>query len=179
MGPSRTSCRPSRPAAAGDPDIVAKLKKGHDIGGTTFKVHIDGYNLLPFLSGKEPCPRNGFIYWSDDGDLMALRVQRSRIVFAEQNAKGIPRSGGRRSRRCAFPSCSICDRIRSGGRGQHQVERLVCRARPVSVRRAGDRAPVARELRRVPTATKSGELHCRSNRRETDAEIVGPAYSII
>ena len=50
---------------------------------------IDGYNLLPFLSGKEPCPRDGFIYWSDDGDLMALRVQQYKIVFAEQLATGL------------------------------------------------------------------------------------------
>ena len=66
-----------------------QLKKGHDIGGTTFKVHLDGHNLLPFLSGKEPCPREGFIYWSDDGDLMALRVQQYKIVFAEQLATGL------------------------------------------------------------------------------------------
>ena len=51
---SLTDFLPTFAAAAGEPDIVAKLKKGHDIGGTTFKVHIDGYNLLPFLSGKEP-----------------------------------------------------------------------------------------------------------------------------
>ena len=86
---SLTDFLPTFAAAAGDPDIVAKLKKGHDIGGTTFKVHIDGYNLLPFLSGKEPCPRDGFIYWSDDGDLMALRVQQYKIVFAEQLATGL------------------------------------------------------------------------------------------
>ena len=73
---SLTDFLPTFAAAAGDPDIVAKLKKGHDIGGTTSRCIIDGYNLLPFLSGKEPCPRDGFIYWSDDGDLMALRVQQ-------------------------------------------------------------------------------------------------------
>ena len=86
---SLTDFLPTFAAAAGDPDIVAKLKKGHDVGGTTFKVHLDGYNLLPFLSGKEPCPREGFIYWSDDGDLMALRVQQYKIVFAEQLATGL------------------------------------------------------------------------------------------
>ena len=48
-----------------------------------------GYNLLLFLSAKEPCPRDGFIYWRDDGDLMALRVQQYKIVFAEQLATGL------------------------------------------------------------------------------------------
>jgi arylsulfatase len=43
---------------------------------------------MPFLSGKEKCPREGFIYWSDDGDLMALRFQQYKLVFAEQNARG-------------------------------------------------------------------------------------------
>jgi arylsulfatase len=80
---------PTFAAAAGEPDLVAKVKKGYKIGDTTFKVHLDGYNLLPFLSGKEKCPREGFLYWSDDGDLMALRVQQYKIVFAEQTGTGL------------------------------------------------------------------------------------------
>lgn len=61
-------------AMAGDDQIVEKLKKGHTIGEKTFKVHIDGYNLLPYLTGKaEKSPRKGFIYFNDDGDLVALR----------------------------------------------------------------------------------------------------------
>ena len=48
-----------------------------------------GYNLLPFLSGKEPCPRDGFIYWSNDVELMVLRVQQDKLVFAEQLATGL------------------------------------------------------------------------------------------
>jgi arylsulfatase A-like enzyme len=59
-------------AAAGEPDIIEKLKKGHKAGDKTFKVHIDGYNLLPFLTTKgERSPRKGFMYFSDDGDLVA------------------------------------------------------------------------------------------------------------
>ena len=171
---SLTDFLPTFAAAAGDPDIVAKLKKGHDIGGTTFKVHLDGYNLLPFLSGKEPCPRDGFIYWSDDGDLMALRVQQYKIVFAEQLATGLqvwrePLKQMRIPKMFDLRSDPFEAR-----RGQHQIQRLVRRARPVPVRRAGGRAPVARELQRVPAATKGGELHGRSDRREADAEIVGP-----
>ncbi len=81
---------PTFAAAAGEPDLVEKVKKGYAIEGKTFKVHLDGANLLPFLSGKEKeSPRKGFLYWSDDGDLMALRVNQYKIVFAEQRAKGL------------------------------------------------------------------------------------------
>jgi arylsulfatase len=81
---------PTFAAAAGEPDLVAKVKKGYKVGDTTFKVHLDGFNLLPFLSGEEKkCPREGFLYWSDDGDLMALRVHQYKIVFAEQTATGL------------------------------------------------------------------------------------------
>jgi len=81
---------PTFAAAAGEPDLVEKVKKGYKIGNTTFKVHLDGFNLLPFLSGKEKeSPRKGFLYWSDDGELMALRVNQYKIVFAEQKATGL------------------------------------------------------------------------------------------
>ncbi|MFI4932440.1 MAG: arylsulfatase, partial [Burkholderiales bacterium] len=81
---------PTFTAAAGEPDLVEKVKKGYDIGGKTFKVHLDGFNLQPFLAEKEKeSPRKGFIYWSDDGDLMALRINQFKLVFAEQRAKGL------------------------------------------------------------------------------------------
>jgi arylsulfatase len=81
---------PTFAAANGETDLVAKVKKGYKIGDTTFKVHLDGYNLLPFLSGKEKeSPRKGFIYWSDDGECMAMRIGRFKIVFAEQRRAGI------------------------------------------------------------------------------------------
>ena len=81
---------PTFAAANGEPDLVEKVKKGYKIGDKTFKVHLDGYNLMPFLSGKEDkSPRQGFIYWSDDGDCMAMRMGRYKIVFAEQRSKGL------------------------------------------------------------------------------------------
>jgi arylsulfatase len=80
---------PTFAAANGDTALVEKVKKGYKIGNTTFKVHLDGFNLMPFLAGKEKeSPRRGFLYWSDDGDLMALRVDQYKIVFAEQRATG-------------------------------------------------------------------------------------------
>jgi arylsulfatase len=76
-------------AMAGEPNIVEKCKKGHKAGDKTFKVHIDGYNLLDFLT-KEGVrsPRQGFIYFSDDGDLVALRFQNWKAVFMEQRCPG-------------------------------------------------------------------------------------------
>jgi arylsulfatase len=76
-------------AMAGEPDVVEKLKKGHQANGKTFKVHIDGYNLLPYLTGKEEkSPREGFIFFDDDGNLVALRYDNWKCVFMEQRAVG-------------------------------------------------------------------------------------------
>jgi arylsulfatase A-like enzyme len=87
---SHTDMLPTLAAAGGDPDAVEKLKKGFKSGNKTFKVHIDGYNLLPFLKGDvKKNPREGFLYWSDDGDLMALRVGNWKCTFMEQRAKGL------------------------------------------------------------------------------------------
>jgi arylsulfatase A-like enzyme len=76
-------------AAAGEPDIVEKLKAGHTIGDRTYKVHIDGYNLLPYLTGEvESSPRPGLVYFSDDGDVLALRFDNWKVVFMEQRVQG-------------------------------------------------------------------------------------------
>jgi arylsulfatase A-like enzyme len=76
-------------AAAGEPDVVDKLKAGHTIGDTTYKVHIDGYNLLPYLTGEvDESPRKGMVYFSDDGDVLALRFDNWKVVFMEQRVQG-------------------------------------------------------------------------------------------
>lgn len=80
---------PTLLAAAGEPDIKEKLKRGHKAIDKTFKVHLDGYNLLPYLTGKEEkSPRIAFFYFSDDGDLVALRYDNWKMVFLEQRAAG-------------------------------------------------------------------------------------------
>src|SRR6476646_9374997 len=62
---------PSFMAAVGDADITNKLLKGYSAGGKTFKVHLDGYNQLPYLTGQqERSARNEFIYFNDDADLV-------------------------------------------------------------------------------------------------------------
>ena len=86
---SHTDMLPTLAAIGGDPNVVEKLKKGTKLGKKTFKVHIDGFNLLPFLKGEvKENPRKGFLYWSDDGDLMALRVGDWKCTFMEQRAHG-------------------------------------------------------------------------------------------
>jgi arylsulfatase len=76
-------------AAAGEPEIVDKLKAGHTIGETTYKVHIDGYNLLPYLTGEtDKSPRPGLVYFSDDGDVLAIRYDNWKVVFMEQRVQG-------------------------------------------------------------------------------------------
>jgi len=76
-------------AAAGEPHMKERLLGGHTAGRKTFKVHLDGHNLLPHLTGKEAtCPRKEFFYFSDDGDLVALRYDNWKAVFMEQRCEG-------------------------------------------------------------------------------------------
>ena len=80
---------PTLLAAASDLDVTQKLLKGYSVAGATFKVHLDGYNLLPYLTGQEPrSPRRVFFYFSDDGELLNVRYENWKFVFAEQRAPG-------------------------------------------------------------------------------------------
>jgi arylsulfatase len=79
-------------AMAGEPDVMDKLKKGHTANGKKFKNHIDGYNLLPYLTGDEQeSPRKLYVYFSDDGDVLGMRYDNWKIVFMEQRATGTMR----------------------------------------------------------------------------------------
>ena len=76
-------------AAAGDTDVADRLKQGTDLGGTTYKVHLDGHNQLDYITGAvDESPRKHFFYVSDDGDLTALRYDNWKLVFLEQRAPG-------------------------------------------------------------------------------------------
>lgn len=80
---------PTLLAAAGVPDIKERLLKGYRIGNKDYKVHLDGYNFVPYLTGKEKKgPRTEFFYFNDDGGLTALRYDNWKIIFAEQRAPG-------------------------------------------------------------------------------------------
>ena len=65
------------------------MLKGQKVGDTTFKVHLDGYNLMPAFKGEGAWPRNEFIYWTDDGNVAALRYNNWKVTFLVQNAHGM------------------------------------------------------------------------------------------
>ncbi len=79
---------PTLLAAAGAPDVPEKLLTGYQAGDKHFRVHIDGYNLLPYLLGEaDASPRKFFFYVNDDGMVVALRLGDWKAVFYEQRAK--------------------------------------------------------------------------------------------
>ena len=74
-------------AMAGDTEIIDKLKQGYQAIGRTYKNHIDGFNLLPYLTGEvKQSPRNFYFYFSDDGDMLAIRYDNWKLVFMEQRS---------------------------------------------------------------------------------------------
>ncbi|MGH7680835.1 MAG: arylsulfatase [Candidatus Eiseniibacteriota bacterium] len=80
---------PTLLAAAGDTAVVSKLLKGYSVGGKVHKLHLDGYNQLPYLTGAQPKgARQSFFYFNDDGDLVGLRYANWKIVFMEQRSPG-------------------------------------------------------------------------------------------
>ena len=80
---------PTLMAACGDADVTGRLLAGWQLGERTYKVHIDGYNLLPHLTGQQPqSPRKEFFYFSDDADLLAVRNGDWKFVFCEQRVEG-------------------------------------------------------------------------------------------
>jgi arylsulfatase len=79
---------PTLLAAAGDTKVKEDLLKGRKAGNMTYKVHLDGYNLLPALKGEGQWPRKEFIYWTDDGSVAALRYGDWKASFLKQNGHG-------------------------------------------------------------------------------------------
>jgi arylsulfatase len=74
-------------AGADADDIKEKLLTGHTVGNMTYKVHLDGYNMVPYFTGEvKESPRNSIIYFSDDGDVMAVRVGDYKFNLAVQRA---------------------------------------------------------------------------------------------
>ncbi|MBK9963761.1 MAG: arylsulfatase [Holophagales bacterium] len=80
---------PTLLAVAGDTQVTERLLKGYKVGDTTYKVYLDGYNLVPYLTGKaEKSPRESFLYVNDDQQLTGLRYDNFKFVFMEQRATG-------------------------------------------------------------------------------------------
>ena len=80
---------PTLLAMAGDAEVTEKLLKGYKVGDMTYKVHLDGYNLVPYLTGQaEKSPRESFLYCNDDQQLTGLRYDNWKLVFMEQRVQG-------------------------------------------------------------------------------------------
>jgi arylsulfatase len=80
---------PTLLAAAGDDQVTDKLLKGYQLGDMTYKIHLDGYNLVPYLTGQaEKSPRDSFIYINDDQQVVGLRYDNWKMVFLEQRVEG-------------------------------------------------------------------------------------------
>ncbi len=73
---------------AGEPDIKGKLLKGHKMGDRTYKSHLDGHSMVGHLTKGEKSPRQGFIYFTDEGEIAALRFDNWKAVFMEQRVAG-------------------------------------------------------------------------------------------
>ncbi len=79
---------PTFAAIAGDSNVKDRLLKGAKLGPRSYKVHLDGYNVLPLLTGAtDKSPRDEIFYFSDDGDLTALRWRDWKVIFMEQRAE--------------------------------------------------------------------------------------------
>ena len=80
---------PTLLAMAGDSQVTEKLLKGYQVGDMTYKVHLDGFNLVPYLTGQtDKCPRESFLYCNDDQQLTGLRYDNWKLVFLEQRERG-------------------------------------------------------------------------------------------
>ena len=80
---------PTLLAVAGDDQVKEKLLDGYKVGDQTYKVHLDGFNVLPYLTGEDDeSPRESFLYCNDDAQLTALRYDNWKLVFLEQRVRG-------------------------------------------------------------------------------------------
>ena len=149
---------PTLLAAAGDPDVTQKLLNGYKVGDKTFKVHLDGYNMVPYLTGEvKESPRNAIFYFSDDGDVMAVRVGDWKFDLAVQRANTMRHLGG--AVREAAAAAHLQPAARSVRAGRVQLEHLLGldgRSRPPAVPDAGAGGGADRELREVPAAPEAG-----------------------
>ena len=158
-------------AMAGAPDVVDKLKKGYKAIGRTYKNHIDGFNLLPYLTGEaKESPRNFFFYFSDDGDVLAMRYDNWKIVFMEQRCAGHDAGLGR-----AVHAAAAAEDLQPAHRSLrvrgHHVEhvlRLVPAQRLLHLRGAGRRGEVRRDVQGVSAGAEAEHLHHR--RRDGEDE---------
>ncbi len=150
-------------AMAGEPDVTDKLKRGHKANGKTFKNHVDGFNLLPYLTGDEKkSPRNFFFYFSDDGDVLGLRFDNFKIVFMEQRCPGTMQVWAEPFTKLRLPKIFNLrtDPYERATHVEHLL-RLVRAPRLLHLRGASGRSEICVDLQRIPTGAACRELHRR------------------
>ena len=156
-------------SAVGVPDIAERLRAGTELGGTTYKVHLDGHDQLAYITGQtDESPREHFFYGSDDGDLTSLRYDNWKFVFKEQRCPGTLQSLGRAVHRSAHPQ-DLQPAHRPLRAGRHHLEhllRLAPRPRVSGDPGAGLRVPDAPNVRRVPATAKVRQLQPRPGDRK-------------
>ena len=154
---------PTLLAAAGEPDIAEKLLKGHKAGDKTFKVHIDGYNMLPYLTGEaKESPRKSFFYISDDGDILAIRMGDWKVVLMEQRAQAADVLVRAVREAAGAEDVQPAPRpVRAGGRKLEHLLGLGDLSRLPPLRDAGARGPADRGLRAIPAASEAGRVQPR------------------
>ena len=156
-------------AAAGEPDVVEKLKEGHEAAGKTFKVHIDGYNLLPYLTGEEERE-------PAQGVHLLLGRRRPRRAALRQLEARLHGAAGARHARAVGGAVRPAARpealqpahrpVRAGGHDLEHVLGLVPLEGVPDPRRAGDRRRLPRDVQGLPAAPEGRELHDRPGARE-------------
>jgi arylsulfatase A-like enzyme len=108
---------PTLLAVAGDTGVKDRLLAGWQVGGRTYKNHLDGYNQLPYLTGQQDkSARNEFFYFNDDGQLVAVRYESWNLYSASSGSKARLRSGASRSPACGRRKCTTCAWTRTSER---------------------------------------------------------------
>ena len=149
---------PTLLAASGDPDVKQKLLTGMKVGNKTFKVHLDGYNLMPFFKGEvKEGPRNEFFYFNDDGSLVALRYNALEDRLRRAASRRLRSVAGTVRRSCACRRSSTCGPIPSRRVTRWRSTTLTgaLTAPSCSCRRRNTSAPSSRRSRSSRRARKS------------------------
>ncbi len=151
-------------AMAGDTEVTEKLLKGYKVGDMTYKVHLDGYNLVPYLTGQaEKSPRESFIYCNDDQQVTGLRYDNWKLVFMEQRAQGTLRIWAEPFTTLRVPKIFNLrlDPVRAGGHHVEHLLRLAARPRLPAGPGPGLRGQVPDDVQGVPAAAEGRQLQPR------------------
>ena len=152
---------PTFVAMAGDTQVKDELLKGYKVGDMTYKVHLDGDNLVPYLTGQvAKSPRVSFFYVNDDQQLTGLRYDNWKLVFLEQRAAGNVAYLGEPVHQPAGPEDvqSSHGPVRARRHHVEHLLRLASRSCLPGRARAGLRGPIPGDFQGLSTATKGGQF---------------------